>query len=137
MTKITFTVDGWPPAKSEALSIFSTKHPHRDRVSVLLSEARRELDKSDWNPDERRQIGFELSVSETATMSPPSDATNYLGGVADVLQAKRSLDINLSDLGELAWTSLYSNDKQIREIRYSVIRGDKPAYSVRIWVLAE
>ena len=106
-------------------------------MNVLLSEAQRELTKSNWDPNEQRQIGFELSVSETATMSPPSDATNYLGGVADVLQVKRGSNINLSGLGELAGTSLYSNDKQIREVRYSVMRGDKSAYRVRIWVLAE
>ena len=35
----TLRVDGYPPAKSEAESLLSPRHPHRDRVVELLRSA--------------------------------------------------------------------------------------------------
>ena len=67
-------------------------------------------------------------------MLPPSDATNYLGGVGDVLEAKghRGALEHLSDLASLA---LYTNDHQIQEVHYRYERGLGPRYTVRIWAL--
>lgn len=122
MTAIRLTVNGWPPAKSEALSLFSQKHRHHHRVRDLLAAAEEALGEpqwEQWDPGERRPIGLDLVVVESAAGPPPSDATNYLGGVADVLQA----------------ASLYADDGQIREVRYSVERGDAPRYRVCVRVL--
>ena len=134
MTAIRLTVDGWPPAKSEALSMFAKNHRHHHRVRALLEAADEALAGSQWGPDERRPIGLDLVVVESATSPPPSDATNLLGGVADVLQANR-VNADLSHLGKLADVSLYADDRQIREARYSVERGAKPGYRVCVRVL--
>ena len=88
---------------------------------------------SHWNPNERRSVGLEVVVVE-ASDSFRGDAINYLGGVADVLQANRR-NANLSHLGDLAQASLYYDDRQIREVRYSVEEGDFQGYRVRVWVL--
>ena len=134
MTAIRLTVDGLPPAKGEALSMFAKNHPHRRRVRALLEAAAEARAGSQWGPDERRPVGLDLVVVESATSSPRSDATNLLGGVADVLQAHR-VNVDTSHLGKLAAVSLYANDRQIREARYSVERGDRPGYRVCVRVL--
>ena len=136
MTMIRLTVDGWPPAKSEARSMFAEGHRHRHCVRALLEAAAEALAGSQWDPGERRPIGLDLVVVESATGSPPSDATNLLGGVADVLQANR-VNADLSHLGKLTAVSLYADDRQIREARYSVERGDRTGYRVCVRVLDE
>ena len=77
---------------------------------------------------------MEPTVFTDALGGPPSDATNYLGGVADVLQADRR-NVDLGHLGDIASISLYWNDEQIREISYSVEVGEGPSYRVRVWLL--
>ena len=134
MTEIRLTVNGWPPAKSEAQSMFGKGHPHRYRVHDLLKAAQQALDGLEREPREQRTVGLELVVVEPTTESAPSDATNYLGGVADVLQANR-VNADLSYFGDAAAASLYADDRQIREVRYSVERGDASGYRVRVWVL--
>lgn len=136
MSEIHVAAEGWPPAKNEALSIFNREHGQRDRVLRLLEAAGRALQGSPWDRDEPRSIGLELVVIESATDRAPADATNYLGGVADVLQSNRR-NADLSHFGGAASISLYADDRQIREVRYSVERGDVPSYRVRIWVLEE
>ena len=61
---------------------------------------------------------------------------NYLGGVADVLQANRR-NADLSHLDDLADVSLYLyyDDRQIRQVRYDVQVADNQIYRVRVWVL--
>ena len=131
--EVLLAVDGLPPAKSEARSMFGESHPHRSRVLALLQEAHDALEKTQWNPVEERPVGLELVVVN-ATDSLPGDATNYLGGVADVLQATR-VNADLSHLGSAGSTSLYRDDRQIREVHYSVEDGIEAAYRLRVWVL--
>lgn len=87
-----------------------------------------------WNPNERRPVGLELVVTAEKPDAIPGDATNYLGGVADVLQANR-INADLTYLGNLAGVSLFHDDRQIRDVRYSVKRNEEFGYSVRVWVL--
>ncbi len=108
-------------------------HPHRPRVVALLEEAGRSMLSTVWDSREARPIGLELVVV-APSQAPASDATNYLGGVADVLQANR-VNAALAHLGETATTTLYADDRQIREVRYSVEEGATPRYYVRVWVL--
>jgi predicted RNA-binding Zn ribbon-like protein len=61
------------------------------------------------------------------------DATNYLGGVADVLQNKSRRA--LAHLGELATVSVYENDRVIREVRYQHEQFETVGYRLRIWAL--
>lgn len=68
----------------------------------------------------------------TSPDPPPSDATNYLGGIADVLEAKH-LRGPMGHLGELAGVALYDNDKQVHEVHFVYQEGPGPAYEVRLW----
>lgn len=136
MSEIRVAAKGWPPAKNEALSIFNREHGQRDRVVRLLEAVGQALRGSQWDRDELRHIGLELVVIESATDRAPADATNYLGGVADVLQFNRR-NADVSHLGDAALASLYRDDRQIRKVRYSVEHGDAPGYRVRVWVLGE
>ena len=131
---ICLSVDGLPPKKNEATSLFSPKHGDRRSVVELLTKAEQALDESAWNPAEKRPVGFELIVTAGDPDAIPGDATNYLGGVADVLQANR-INADLSHLGDLARVSLFHDDRQIREVRYSVNGGAAVGYDVRVWVL--
>jgi hypothetical protein len=64
---------------------------------------------------------------------PPGDATNYLGGVADVLQAKKDhVMTDLGHLGELLDVALYVNDRQINRVGYSEEAAERTSYVVRV-----
>jgi hypothetical protein len=82
-------------------------------------------------PFGRERLGLELVV--VAPSQPPSDATNYLGGVADVLEAKGRRGA-LEHLRELAAVALYENDRQIEDVYYLRV-GEPTGYTVRIWAL--
>ena len=130
--EISLNVDGLPPMKDGANSIFNPKHRHHCRVVDLLQKAKQALGDSQWDPTESGPIGLDLVISAPGSIQ--GDATNFLGGVADVLQESR-INADLSHLGDLAEATLYRDDKQIAEVRYSVKRGDAPCYRVRVWVL--
>ncbi|MDE2801638.1 MAG: hypothetical protein OXK21_01985 [Chloroflexota bacterium] len=134
--EIRFTVEGWPPIKGEALSMFNRAHGQHERVKALLEAATAALQGSSWNRREERPIGLELIIREAPAQSMPADATNALGGVADVLQAWPA-NVDSSPYDGLCVTPLFANDAQIREVRYSVAveRGDAPCYRVRVWLL--
>jgi hypothetical protein len=44
--EISFTVEGFPPAKNEALSMLGERHSHRPRVLLLLQAAQQALERS-------------------------------------------------------------------------------------------
>jgi hypothetical protein len=73
-----------------------------------------------------------LEVVLKAPTQPPSDATNYLGGIGDTLEAKGRRG-NLDHLGDLAFVALYPNDRQIQEVRYVWVRAPENRYHVRVW----
>ena len=79
-------------------------------------------------PDE--SLGLEFVVTSPAP--PPSDVTNCLGGVADVLEDKGHRG-DLAHLGELAHFALYRNDRQFHDVRYRWEHGPDVRYQVRIW----
>jgi hypothetical protein len=130
MREITIEVAGYPPAKNEAKSMLAAGHVHADRVLALLRAASSEAGSSAavWFPDE--SLGLEVVL--TSPMPPPSDATNYLGGIADVLEDKKRRG-DLPHLGELEHFALYRNDKQFHEVRYRWEQGSNARYQVRIW----
>ena len=137
MKEINIDVQGRPPAKSETLSLFGKTHRHADRVITLLRQVKQAIVHSTWDRNENRRLGLELLISDTALGSPPMDATNILGGIADVLQADRPRNTDSSHLDGMETVSLYKNDRQIQEIRYSVMRADDPSYRIRICVLSD
>jgi hypothetical protein len=131
--EISFSVAGYPPAKNEARSMLAAGHVYADRVIGLLRAADEALPPGADRPLFRdARLGLELVL--TAPAPPPSDATNYLGGVGDVLEAKARRGV-LDHLGELGAVELYADDRQIEEVHYRVERGADVGYRVRIWVL--
>jgi hypothetical protein len=50
MAEIILDVDGFPPAKNEALSMFGQKHSHAPRVERLLREAHTAVSKVNFEP---------------------------------------------------------------------------------------
>ncbi|MCW3050298.1 MAG: hypothetical protein JWO74_4582 [Solirubrobacterales bacterium] len=62
---------------------------------------------------------------------PPSDATNYLGGITDVLEAKTHRG-TLDHLGDLAGVALYDNDRQVRELAFRHEDPRPARYTVRL-----
>jgi len=132
--QITLTVAGWPPAKNEAKSLLAPGHPHADRVKALLQAAQQAtLDRTDRVIFGSRPIGIELTIASPS--QPPADATNFLGGVGDVLEARARPGLQ-EHLGELAGVGLYNNDSQIHEVAYRWRRRAAPVgYIVRLWEL--
>ncbi|HZJ06136.1 MAG TPA: hypothetical protein VFD59_11780 [Nocardioidaceae bacterium] len=135
MGRITVQVEGYPPAKNEALSMLGEGHSHARRVRALLSAAQEALAATpDFAPIEHAKIALDVVVRVSGT--DPWDATNYLGGIADVLEDKSRRGVRVSHLGELANVWLYRNDRQIRRVTYTEEPG--PAgYEVTISTLAK
>jgi hypothetical protein len=80
---IEFVVNGWPPNKNEAKSLFAVGHPKANRVRALLAAARDATLRDGWS----LAIGLvALELTIYCPVRPAGDATNFLGGVADVLQ---------------------------------------------------
>ena len=113
--EIKFDVPGKPPLKNEALSVFNAKHGQADRIRALLRTVQRALEVSVFTPVEVDKV-----VLEVTARSPGGDATNILGGIADVLENKpiRAHRSSIEHLGDLATVWLYRDDKQIKEIYY-------------------
>jgi hypothetical protein len=133
--EIRFEVLGLPPAKAEAKSMLSPSHPHSGRVRALLEAAAGAVEAHSWATTSA-PVG--LSVEIRATPSDGVwDATNYLGGIADVLQDKRRLDVaSRAALGDLAEVALYTDDRQVQAIDYRLARGAPLSYTVAVRVLA-
>ena len=125
---------GWPPIKNEALSLLSASHKQHERVRLLLdvaAEASRLIGWAITSGD----IGLDVLL-RAPSGRPPGDATNYLGGIGDVLQDKSNpINLDLSHLGVLQAVALYFDDRQIHRVRYDVATADSPSYSVRVSVL--
>lgn len=132
--ELAFEVEGYPPGKNEALSLFNEAHGQAAASRRLLEAARSAIG---WRamPLFRGPVVLEVTC-EAAADRQPWDATNYLGGIADVLEDKSRRQRNaLAHLGDLAAVCVYVNDRQIKEIRYREIEGPGPRYQVRIWPL--
>ena len=115
------------------MSMLGKGHSHRPRVEALLREARQAVG------DRNCPLGDSLIGLELVIRRPPrarlNDATNLLGGVADVLQSDRRGVIDLSHLGDLAAVAIYRDDAQIREVQYREEPAAEPSYRVRVWRL--
>lgn len=107
-------------------------HMYAERVTTLLRAAQAAVADTRQPVFPNERLGFELVLA--APVPPPSDATNYLGGVADVLEAKSRRGA-LEHLGDLAAVALYTNDRQIHEVHYHYEQATEPRYFVRVWLL--
>lgn len=130
--EICFEVDGLPPSKNGTVSPLSSRHPHSLRAQALLAAAREAAAGHDV-PWTDRAVGLEVTLLTPASLNP-WDATNYLGGIADVLQRKKSA-ARMDHLGDLRDTALYRDDRQIRIVRYDHEPSTKIGYRMRLWSL--
>lgn len=130
---ISLSVSGYPPTKSEAKSLLSGDHPQFPRVQALLRAAAEALAEGAESFGSR-SLGLEVVV--TGPSEAPADATNSLGGIGDVLQEKKRRG-SLTHLGSLADVSLFTDDRQIRQVHYREERAERPAYRLRLWPLDE
>ena len=130
MHEISFEVAGLPPIKNEAKSLLSAAHKQARQVRSLLEAARAAANSAGW----KRVPGLvSLELIVRGNGRPPGDATNYLGGVADVLQANKDhVMIDLGYLGELRDVALYVNDRQINRVGYSEEAAERTSYVVRV-----
>lgn len=130
---LTFEVAGLPPIKNEALSLFSVGHRQAPRVRALLLAACRAVQHSGWTP---LAGPVALQVVLRCPGGHHGDATNFLGGIADVLQDKRRLrHAQLAHLGVLLDVALYLDDRQLRRIDYREEAADEATYTVRVSTL--
>ncbi len=105
--------------------MLSGGHPQVARVRRLLTEAANAMADRDLLPGD-----MSLKVNITAprgTRLP--DATNMLGGIGDVLQA-RTTGADVEHLGLLARVGCFNDDAQIQEIHYRRVERDEIGYVV-------
>ncbi|MDQ7904353.1 hypothetical protein RB614_07435 [Phytohabitans sp. ZYX-F-186] len=132
---ITFDVSGLPPLKNEALSVLAAGNRQAGRVRVLLEAACAEAQRTGWTA-----LADPVAL-DVVLRRPPGhhsgDATNFLGGIGDVLQDKRrsARVMSLAHLGVLVDVALYVDDRQIRQLSYREEHADEPSYTVRVSTL--
>lgn len=128
---LSFEVNGLPPVRTEALSIFAAGHRQATRVRALLEAALAAAQRTGWTP-----LAGPVEVDLTLRCPPghrTSDATTLLGGVCAVLQdKKRAANIGLAHLGALVDVALYLDDRQIRRLTYREEPAENMSYEVRI-----
>jgi len=122
--EIVIRVPGLPPAKNGP-SVLSPLHRHRGRVLTLLQCAQAQLP-ADFTPY-RDALSLTLTL-RAPERAPRGDPTNFLGGVADVLQRKPALET----LGDLSQVFVYVNDRQLRRIDFREEQSQDVGYEIRI-----
>ena len=101
-------------------------HSHSGRVVELLRTAQAATADTDFVRFDG-PIGLDVVIRAPVGMDP-WDATNYLGGIGDVLEDKsRRTQVSLAHLGDLVTVALYRNDRQIREVHYRSERRGRDA----------
>lgn len=105
-------------------------HSHAPRVRLLLETARQACATQGFVPIETSPVGLDVVLYSPAGQNR-ADATNYLGGIADVLENKAHRGA-LDHLGDLAGVWLYGNDRQIKEISYQEVEASEATYTVTI-----
>src|SRR5260221_6105056 len=59
--EVEFEVNGWPPKKAEARSLFAAGHPQADKARKLLEAAREAVQRGGWGPA-TSEVAFELTL---------------------------------------------------------------------------
>jgi hypothetical protein len=132
---LSFRVEGhFPPAKNTATSMLSAAHPDAPRVRALLSAAEAAMaTHPEFIPISDGRIRIDV------VLTPPADreawdATNYLGGIADVLEYKALRGAAVEHLGNLANVWLYRNDRQIKQVSYREETQDPAGHGYQVMV---
>ena len=132
MAEVKISVDGAPPLKNEAKSLLSEGHRKAPRVLALL-EAVFAVVGPDFAPY-TGSVGLEV-ILWAPDDRDLGDATNYLGGIGDVLQTKDPKRNPMTHLGGLTTVAVFVDDRQVREVNYRHIIDPKPRYEIRVYEL--
>jgi hypothetical protein len=130
VNQVMFEIPDYPPAKNEAKSMISADHPHLDRVLRLLAAAQRARSEQGLAPIADGAVSLDVVLKAPAGQER-ADATNYLGGIGDVLEDKAHRG-SLDQLGDLAAVWLYRNDRQIKQVSYQETEANNPSYTVTV-----
>jgi hypothetical protein len=136
ITTINFVVPGLPPAKSQR-SVFGERSKHHRRALDLLEAAHREKSRVGFSDFGEAPLRLEVEVRAPAD-GQPGDGTNYLGGIADVLENKKARTRASGSLGHLSYrehVGLYGNDRQLKEILYREVESPETSYTVTLHLL--
>jgi hypothetical protein len=132
---LAFRVEGqFPPAKNTATSMLSASHPDAARVRALLGAAQAAMaTHREFAPISNGRVGLEV------VLTPPTDreawdATNYLGGIADVLEHKAHRGAAVEHLGNLVDVWLYRNDRQLKQVSYREEAREPAGHGYRVTV---
>ncbi len=143
VTRIRLEIDGLPPSKS-GRSMLAAKSNKRRKVEALLKAAResaREAHRCEGFAGFGKQSLRLEVVVHAGRGEEPWDATNYLGGIADVLEGKAKKLLAhpglLDWLGDLVEVGLYNDDRQIKEISYRDVPSTEQRYVVTLSGLPE
>ena len=128
--QVTFDVNDYPPPKGEAISMLRADHPYAPRVRRLLEAAGQARIAQGFAPISNAPVALDVVLYSPAGQNR-ADATNYLGGIADVLENKAHRG-SLDYLGDLATVCLYSNDRQIKEVTYREVAAAEASYTVTV-----
>ncbi len=128
--QIAFEVRGYPPPKGEAISMLRADHGHAPRVRLLLEAAKEAIASESFTPIHDGPVALDVVLYCPAGENR-ADATNHLGGVADVLEGKARRG-PLDYLGDLARVHLYGNDRQIKEVTYREAEAGETSYTVTV-----
>jgi hypothetical protein len=115
--------------------MLSEGHGQANQVRRLLQEAERVCADQGFVPIDHGEAGLDVVVGGPAR--PLGDATNYLGGIADVLRQKSNSSLSLDHLGGLATVRLYSNDRQISQVSYREQVGGQASYTVTVRMVGD
>lgn len=132
---LTFRVDGhFPPAKNTATSMLSASHPDAARVRALLAAAQAAVAAHPgFFPISEGRVGLQVVLTPLAGREA-WDATNYLGGIADVLEDKGRRGAAVEHLGDLVDVWLYRSDRQIKQVTYREEPHDPGGHGYRVTV---
>ena len=132
---LSFRVDGhFPPSKNTATSMLAETHPDATRVRALLSAAQAATAMNpEFAPIVDGRVGLDVVLTPAADREA-WDATNYLGGIADVLEYKTGRGAAVEHLGDLADVWLYRNDRQIKRVSYREEAHDPEGHGYRVTV---
>ena len=133
VSQVSFDVPGYPPAKNEALSMLGVNNSQAPRVRLLLDIAEQARAAQGFVPVDGGHVALDVVLRAPAGQNR-ADATNYLGGIGDVLEDKSSRG-PLDHLGPLSAVWLYRNDRQIKEVNYCEMESEQPGYTVTIRAL--
>jgi hypothetical protein len=132
---LSFRVDRhFPPAKNTATSMLSASHPDAARVRALLATAQAAVAAHPrFTPISEGRVGLDVVLTPLAGREAWV-ATNYLGGIAHVLEDQGRRGAAVEHLGDLVNMWLYRTDRQIKQVTYREEPDDPAGHGYRVTV---